>query len=52
MAQLRLAMGFVALVVLSSCGSQLQRPAVSQAVIEEKREQERQVTPTFRYRPG
>jgi hypothetical protein len=52
MRQQRLAMAFLAIVVLSGCAPQLRPPEGSQALIEEKREQKREVTPTFSYRPG
>ena len=54
MAKVRPTLAFLALVLLFGCGTQLQRPEVSNAVIEQQREKERPPTsmPTFRYRPG
>lgn len=52
MRQQRLTMAFLAIMVLSGCAPQLRPPEGSQALIEEKREQKGEVTPTFSYRPG
>ncbi len=53
MAQLRLPMVFFTLLLLSSCGTQLQQRETGQAVVEQQQGQqhERDPMPTFSYRP-
>ena len=45
---------FLTLTVFYGCAPQLRRSPASQALIQEKREQQREkvTMPTFRYRPG